>query len=105
MDEIELADAVRSLRAELEGAMAEASRERLQFEAMSIDMEFQVGITRSGEGSAGVKFWVVELGGKGAYAREAIQKVRFTLKPLLSNGLPVKIHDASDQDPRASSSK
>ena len=59
-----------------------------------------VGVTRTGEGSAGVKFWVVELGGAGGYAREEVQTVTVTLgSPVDQNGDPVKIYRGSARKP------
>jgi Trypsin-co-occurring domain 2 len=47
-----------------------------------------------------VKFWVVELGGAGSYAREEIQTVTVTLGgPVDQNGKPVKIYSGSAQKP------
>ena len=57
-------------------------------------------MTRTGEGSAGVKFWVVELGGAGGYAREEVQTVTVTLgSPVDQNGDPVKIYRGSARKP------
>jgi hypothetical protein len=47
-----------------------------QFPAAGVQLEFHVGVTKAGEGKAGVKFYVVELGASGGYAREEIQAVR-----------------------------
>lgn len=47
---------------------------------------------RSLSGSAGVKFWVVELGADGSYAKEEIQTVTVTLEaPVDRAGRPVKV--------------
>ena len=57
-------------------------------------------LTKTGEGKAGVKFYVVELGGSGSYAREEIQTVTVTLgAPVDHNGDPVKIYRGSAQMP------
>ena len=89
MEGLELAETVEALRAELARA-AEAGA----------DAEFHVAVTRSGEGRAGVKFWVVELGGAGSYAREEIQTVTVTLgTPVDRSGNPVKIYRGSAQKP------
>ena len=65
-----------------------------------MQLEFHVAVTKTGEGKAGVKFWVVELGGAGSYAREEIQKVTVTLgAPVDHNGDPVKIYRGSAEQP------
>jgi hypothetical protein len=65
-----------------------------------VQLEFHVGVTKTGEGKAGVKFYVVELGGSGSYAREEIQTVTVTLgAPVDHNGDPVKIYRGSAQMP------
>ena len=71
-----------------------------QFPVAGVQLEFHVGVTKTGEGKAGVKFYVVELGGSGSYAREEIQTVTVTLgAPVDHNGDPVKIYRGSAQMP------
>ena len=65
-----------------------------------VQLEFHVAVTKSGEGKGGVRFYVVQLGGSGSYAREEIQTVTVTLgAPVDQNGEPVKIYSGSDQMP------
>jgi hypothetical protein len=65
-----------------------------------VQLEFHVGVTKAGKGAAGVKFWVVDLGGSVSYAREEIQTVTVTLgAPVDQNGDPVKIYRGSAQKP------
>jgi hypothetical protein len=104
MTEIGLADVVRALRAELETAMSEGKGQRVQFEATAIDMEFQIGVTKSVEGKTGVHFWVIELGGGGSYTSESIQKVSLSLRPELAGGGGVKIAKGTDESPLAHAS-
>jgi hypothetical protein len=99
LPDIGLAEVVRALRSELEQAMTEASGQRLQFAATGLEVEFQVGVTRSAEASGGVKFWVFELGGKGSQAREAVQRVTLSLQPTLSSGGSVKIAKGTNENP------
>jgi hypothetical protein len=91
--QLELADTVEALRAELARAAAAGAGAEFQFPVAGAQLEFHVAVTKTGEGKAGVKFWVVELGGAGSYAREEIQKVTVTLGPPVDqNGDPVKIN-------------
>ena len=101
MAEIGLSEVVRALRAELDDAMSAGEGERVQFQAKAIELEFQVGVTRSTEGRGGVRFWVLELGGGGSHGSESIQRVSLSLEPVLAGGGPVKIAKDSDARPEA----
>jgi Trypsin-co-occurring domain 2 len=97
--EIDLVEAVRALRSELERAMESAAGQRVKFEAMDIRMDFQVGVKRTAEGKGGLKFWVLELGGGGSYGKETVQTVSLSLKPILHDGAVVQIARAETEDP------
>ena len=100
MEQLELAETVEALRAELARAAAAGAEAEFQFPVSGVQLEFHVGVTKTGEGKAGVRFWVVELGGSGSYAREEIQTVTVTLgAPVDRNGDPVKIYRGSTQKP------
>jgi len=100
MKQLELAETVEALWAELARAAAAGAGTGFQFPVAGVQLEFHVGVTKTGEGRAGVRFWVVELGGSGSYAREEIQTVTVTLgAPVDQNGDPVKIYRASAQKP------
>jgi hypothetical protein len=98
--QLELADTVEALRAELARAAAAGADAEFQFPVAGAQLEFHVAVTKTGEGKAGVRFWVVELGGSAGYAREEIQKVTVTLgAPVDQNGDPVKIYRGYTQKP------
>jgi hypothetical protein len=100
MERLELAETVEALRAELAQAAATGAGAGFQFPVAGVQLEFDVGVTKAGEGRAGVKFYVVELGAGGSYAREEIQTVTVTLgTPVDQNGEPVKIYRGSAQMP------
>lgn len=100
VERLELAETVGALRAELAQAAAAGAGAEFQFPVTGVQLEFHVGVTRSGEGRAGVKFWVVELGAAGSYAREEIQTVTVTLgAPVDQNGDPVKIYRSATRKP------
>ena len=100
MAQLELAETVEALRAELAQAAAAGAAAGFQFPVAGVQLEVHVGVTKTGEGKAGVKFWVVELGGAGSYAREEIQTVTVTLgAPVDQDGEPVKIYRGSDRKP------
>jgi hypothetical protein len=97
---LELAETVEALRAELARAAAEGAGTAFQFPVDQVQLEFHVAVTRTGDVKGGVKFWVVEAGGSGGYAREEIQKVTVTLgAPVDQNGDPVKINRGSARKP------
>lgn len=100
MKQLELAETMEALRAELAAAAAAGAGSAFQFPVAGVQLEFHVGVTKTGEGKAGVKFWVVELGGSGGYAREEIQTVTVTLgAPVDYNGNLVKIYRGSAEMP------
>jgi Trypsin-co-occurring domain 2 len=103
--EIGLAEVVRALRAELEIATSEGEGQEIRFEATAVDLEFNVGVKKSKEGKAGIRFWVVELGGGGAYASESIQTVKLSLQPSTASGGRVRITRGTDESPLSQGSE
>ena len=100
MEQLGLAEAMEALRAELAQAAADGAGAGFQFPVAGVQLEFHVGVTKAGEGRAGVKFYVVELGGSGKYAREEIQTVTVTLgAPVDQRGDLVKIYRGSVDKP------
>ena len=74
---IELGDLVRELRTELKALRAEAEGEDLVFSVEGVEIELQTVVTK--EATGGLKFWVVEGGGK--LANAVTQKIKLQLKP------------------------
>jgi hypothetical protein len=99
MAEIGLSEVIRALRAELDEAVHAAEGERIQFDATAIEMEFQVGVTKSADAKAGIRFWVLELGAGGSRTSESLQRVKLSLEPVLAGGGRVKITKGSAHDP------
>jgi hypothetical protein len=81
MQDIGLAEALAALRQEFARAVIEGEDSAVQFPVGQVTLEFQVGVTRSGEGKAGIQFWVIELGASGKYSAESMQKVTVKLEP------------------------
>ncbi|MFE6787782.1 trypco2 family protein [Streptomyces sp. NPDC057680] len=77
--DIELADLLASLRSEISRARLESTNADVKFRIDSIDLELQVTVERSAEANAGVKFWVVSLGGRAAGRNAQTHTVRLTL--------------------------
>lgn len=89
MDPIGLREAVGALRAELSESIAASAEERLRFEVGEMELEFQITIERVKEGSGGIRFWVVDLGGKASKASTTTHTVTIPLKPVTSDRTPV----------------
>lgn len=101
MSKVALADAVALVRQELLRAMATSDTTGLRFPVGQITLTFQVGLTRSGTGSAGLQLWVFELGAEGSVASETIQTVTVVLDPPVTrDGEGVKVHSSTAQLPR-----
>jgi hypothetical protein len=77
-----LASAIDELRAELLEAVKKGAGKDLQFKLEPIELELKVVVTKKGEGNAGVKFWVVELGAKGAYENAMTHTLKLKLEPV-----------------------
>jgi hypothetical protein len=100
MEQLELAETMEALRAELAQAVKAGAKADFQFPVTGVQLEFHVGVTKTRGVNGGVRFYVVELGGSGDYAREEIQTVTVTLgAPVDQSGAPVKIHRGSDEMP------
>lgn len=80
-ERIPLAVAIEGLRAELEVAAEEGKGKEIGFEATSVEVTLETAVTTAGEGHAGVKWWLVEAGGKVSRESGATQSVTITLTP------------------------
>jgi hypothetical protein len=100
MNRIALSDAVALIRHELHQAMATPDATGLRFPVGEITLSFQVGLTRSGSGSAGLQLWVFELGADKSFAKETVQTVTIVLEPpVTADGEPIKVASSSDKLP------
>ncbi|WP_329619392.1 hypothetical protein OG357_01800 [Streptomyces sp. NBC_01255] len=91
--DIELADLLKSLRSEISRARLDAAGQDVRFRIDSIDLELQVAVEKSAEATAGMKFWVVSLGAKGAAKSAHTHTVRLSLGAETSTGEPVLTGD------------
>src|SRR3954452_11975714 len=82
--DVPLASAVEALRRELVVALEAGRGEEVRFALGPIELEFQVEVSREAGGEAGIKFWVVALGGKGSRSSGATHTVRLSLSPVLA---------------------
>jgi hypothetical protein len=100
VEKIGLVETIDALRSELAAAVEKAQGQEIQFPIGSVQLEFQVGVTRDTEAKAGVRFWVLELGASGSYANESVQKVTLNLEaPVDAEGRAVKVTRRLQQKP------
>jgi Trypsin-co-occurring domain 2 len=98
--EIDLAETVEALRAELRSAVHAGDDAAIQFPVAGVQMEFHVGVKKTTDGKAGLKFWVIELGVGGGYAHESVQKVIVNFGPPVDrDGTPIKVARQTQQKP------
>jgi hypothetical protein len=78
-----LAEAIRSLRAELTQAMQEGEGQGLQFKVDPVELEFELAVTSTKGGGGGIKFWVVTAEAKLDRATATTHRIKLSLKPLV----------------------
>ncbi len=95
-----LAEAVKGIRGELSEAMAAGAGERLRFEVGPVELEFAVDVQRDLHAKAGVKVWVVEIGGSGGLSRDSSHRVKVTLNPVdTATGRSARVADQVEELP------
>jgi hypothetical protein len=77
-----LADTIAAVRRELSEAQAAGHGQSIQFRTGPVELEFEVAVTRTGGGQAGVQLWVLTVGGKGELAHATTQRIKLTLQPV-----------------------
>jgi len=81
-DKVDLADAIEALRAALVQAMRGGEHSRVRFRVEPVELTVHVGVTRTGTGSAGVRWHVLTLGGERSRQAEATQTLKVRLAPV-----------------------
>lgn len=90
---IELADFLASLRSEIDQARLESKDKGVLFSVNSIDLELEIAAEKSGQGKAGVKFWVVTVEGGGGVKTQHTQRVKISLGAQTRDGGKVLTSD------------
>ena len=91
-----LADTISAVRRELSAAQAAGQGQLILFRTGPVELEFEVAVTRTGGGEAGVQLWVLTLGGKGELEKATTQRIKVTLQPVNpETGEDARIADAS----------
>jgi hypothetical protein len=97
-----LADTIAAVRRELSAAQAAGSGQPVQFRTGPVELEFEVAVTRTGAGQAGVQLWVLTLGGKAELGQATTQRIKVTLQPVdPETGEDARIADARRGAPPA----
>jgi hypothetical protein len=89
MGPIGLREAVAALRADLSASIRDSAGEDLRFEVGEITLQLQVEVERVAEGRAGIRFWVVDVGGGGSRSTRSTHVVTVPLRPRTGTGAPV----------------
>jgi hypothetical protein len=89
---VPLAGAIRALRSELQKAMMEGEGEELRFGVGPVELELQVEVSNQVGGEAGIKFWLVSIGGTANHSSAKTHTFRFTLSPVDETGKPIEVH-------------
>ncbi|MFF8959265.1 trypco2 family protein [Streptomyces sp. NPDC014894] len=79
--DIELADAIESVREQLVEAAGRATGRPVSFEVGDIEMEFTIELRKETRGGARIKALVVDAGGEGARTTGRTHRVALTLRP------------------------
>ncbi len=99
---VELPDAIEALRRDLAMAWWDGRHHRVRFRVEPVELTIQAGVTRTGKGSAGIKWHVLTLGGERSRETTATQTLKLRLTPVLYDEHGVKLPDAdqliSDRD-------
>ena len=78
-----LTEAIEALRAALVAAWWDGRQRRVRFKVEPVELTLQVGVTRAGKGSAGVRWHVLALGGERSRESASTQTIRLRLAPVL----------------------
>jgi hypothetical protein len=97
---VPLAATIRALRRELMEAVREGKDEEMHFALGPIELELQVEVSSSGGGEAGIKFWVLSLGGKGERSSDTTQTLHLRLTPVLSSAADADVLVGHEQSAR-----
>jgi len=93
-----LADTISAVRRELSAAQAAGQGQSIVFRTGPVELEFEVAVTRSGGGQAGVQLWVLTLGGKAELAHATTQRIKVTLQPVdQETGQDAQVTDARQE--------
>lgn len=80
---VEISAAIEALRAALVRSWVEGGNSRVRFKLEPVELTVQVGVTRTGKGSAGIKWHILSLGGERTKEAQNVQTLKLRLAPVL----------------------
>lgn len=86
--QVPVASFIRALRRELVAAVTEGEEQEVRFALGPIELELQVEVSSTGAGEAGVRFWVLAIGGKAERTSGRTQTLRLTMTPVRGSNVP-----------------
>jgi hypothetical protein len=98
---VPLSAAIGALRDELAQAWWDARNQSVRFKPSPVELTLQVAVTAGGKGKAGVRWWLLELGGEVSYQSVVTQTVKVRLEPEIfdENGQPLEfLIEATDEE-------
>jgi hypothetical protein len=84
--ELELSEVIAKLRGDLIKAQQEGEGKDLKFAISEVSVELQIGVTREASGSAGLKFWVLDLNGSTKGSNATTQKITLKMNVESASG-------------------
>jgi Trypsin-co-occurring domain 2/Coenzyme PQQ synthesis protein D (PqqD) len=91
-----LSDTIAAVRRELSAALAADQGQSAQFRAGPVELEFEIAVTCTGDGQAGVRLSVLTLDSQSALAGATTQRIKVTLQPPAGNGLESPVLAAAE---------
>ncbi len=80
---VPLSAAIAALRDELTNAWWDGQHRSVRFKPSPVELTLQLGVTWEGKGTAGVRWWLIEIGGEVSRQSAATQTVKMTLEPRM----------------------
>jgi Trypsin-co-occurring domain 2 len=103
-DTVDLADAIRVVRRQLDESMSEGLDSSVRFELGVVQMEFEVVLTRDTSVDGGIRFGVVSLGGKGGVSQARTHRISVEMQPVIvddkGNRIPALVNGVENVRPR-----
>jgi hypothetical protein len=100
--ELELAEAIDVLRAELRKAQDSGRESDVRFSVGSVEVELAIEIVKKAGGEASVKvFSLLSLGAKGEVSKGETNRVKVVLNPIGVGGKPFEVASTRGQRPDA----
>jgi Trypsin-co-occurring domain 2 len=80
---VPLSAAIGALRDELTRAWWDGRDRSVRFKPSPVELTLQVAVTSAGSGHAGVRWWLIELGGEVSRESVVTQTVKMSLEPVM----------------------